>query len=152
MYEILNSFKQRPIPNISTKTHQFWKTLKFFKNPKTYVSKHEMHVNERLETHQVKNKTWENHLRVKFGVSKRILGSEKTSLSREWTRKMRGKSRFALKSKPSKSRQIEVSRQVSSQVSRKQNVDKCSCRGRIHQTQLKKLDRSTSCREAIEIA
>ena len=48
MYEILNSFKQRPIPNISTKTHQFCKTPKSrFQNMKC------MNVRG-LEAYQVK--------------------------------------------------------------------------------------------------
>ena len=35
MYEILNSFKQKPIPKFQQKLINFEKTPKFFKNPKT---------------------------------------------------------------------------------------------------------------------
>ena len=36
--------------------HQFWKTTKFFKNPKIYVSKHEMHEWERIRSLPSKEK------------------------------------------------------------------------------------------------
>ena len=47
------------------------------------------------------------------------MGGEKTSLSRERSRKMRGKLRFTLKYEPGKSRQIEVSRGVEIGVEQK---------------------------------
>ena len=33
MHEMLNSFKQTPIPKFQQKTHQFWKTPKIFQKP-----------------------------------------------------------------------------------------------------------------------
>ena len=53
MHEMLNSFKQKPIP-------KFQQKLINFEKPQNLVSKHEMHVNERKETYQVKRKTWKS--------------------------------------------------------------------------------------------
>ena len=92
-----------------------------------------MHVNERFEAYQVKKnlKKLEETLRKKFGVSERGLGGEKTKLSRKRSREMKTESHRTYIQRFNKSRQIEVSRHLSSQVSRKQNVDRCSYRGSI---------------------
>ena len=54
-----------------------------------------MNENDRKETYQVKRKglkKLEKHLELKFGVRESVLGGEKTSLSRERSRKMKRKS------------------------------------------------------------
>ena len=58
MYEVLKSFKWKNHPKISKITHQFWKTLKFFKNPKPKFQIMKCMKNERLETYQERKKTW----------------------------------------------------------------------------------------------
>ena len=56
MYEFLNSFKQKPIPNFN-KHSLILKNPKIFKNRKNLGFKTwKMHVNERKETYQVKRK------------------------------------------------------------------------------------------------
>ena len=52
MYEVLNSFKWKPIPKISKITQQFWKTPKFQKIPKPRFQNMKCMKNERLEAYQ----------------------------------------------------------------------------------------------------
>ena len=52
MYEVLNSFKWKPIPKISKIIQQFWKTLKFQKIPKPRFQNMKCMKNERLEAYQ----------------------------------------------------------------------------------------------------
>ena len=55
MYEVLNSFKWKPIPKFSIITQQFWKTPKFFKKtPKPKFQNMKCMKNERLEAYQEK--------------------------------------------------------------------------------------------------
>ena len=56
MYEVLNSFKQKPIPNFN-KHSLILKTPKISKTPKPRFQNMKMHKNERIEAYQVK-KTW----------------------------------------------------------------------------------------------
>ena len=62
MHEVFKIKSSKPIPKISTITHQFWKT------PKPRFQNMKMHENERLGTYQVK-KNLESHL--KSGWSER---------------------------------------------------------------------------------
>ena len=115
-----------------------------------------MHVNERLETYQVKRKPWKC-LKKRFGVRESDLGGEETKLSRERLREMKTRSHRTYILRFSKSRQIEVSRGIETSIEKgveslkhRQMQLSRRCRGTKQQTQEKKLDWSTSCREAIE--
>ena len=148
-------------PKISIKTHQFWKTLKFFKNPKTWVSKHEMHECERigsLPREEILKKAWRILEEQSLEWDESVLG-EKTEKYRErdwlkWEPDRTG----SLNKTCSKSWQMQVSRRI--QLSVEEVSSKClstaevlrKYRGTTHQNQEQKLDRSTRCREAIEDA
>ena len=111
-----------------------------------------MHVNERLETYQVKKKNLrklEEYLELRFGVRNSVQEGEETKLSRERSREMKTRLYKTYIQRFSKSRQIEVSSQVSRNKASTDATDE-RCQGRIHQTRLKKFNRSTSCREAIK--
>ena len=54
MYEILNSFKKKPIPKFQQKLINFEKHQNFSKTPKPRFQNLKMHVNERFEAYQVK--------------------------------------------------------------------------------------------------
>ena len=56
MYEVLNTFKWKPIPKFQSKLINFEKPQNFSKNPKTKVSKHEMHEWERIRSLPSKEK------------------------------------------------------------------------------------------------
>ena len=43
MHDVLKSFKQKPVPKISQKLQNFWKTPKFIKKSQKLGQKHEMH-------------------------------------------------------------------------------------------------------------
>ena len=88
MYEILNSCKEKPIPNFN-KNSSILKNPKIFqKTPKLRFQNMKMNENERLGTYQVKNnleKAWKS-LEKWFGVRESDLGGEKIEVSRERSR------------------------------------------------------------------
>ena len=56
-------------------THQFWKTPKFFKNPKTEVSKHEMH-----EEWEIRSLSREENLEKAWKITEEEVWSERDSV------------------------------------------------------------------------
>ena len=83
MHEMLNSFKQKPIPKFQQKLINFekpqnlgfktWNACKWEKR--------------NLPSEEKNLKKLEKHLGMRFGVRESVLGGEKTSLSRERSRK-----------------------------------------------------------------
>ena len=99
MHEMLNSFKQKPIKNFNKKSS-------ILKNPKIVLKPQNLGFEmwysckwERrtLPSEEKNLKKLEKHLGMRFGVRESVLGGEKTSLSRERSRKMRRKLQFVLK-------------------------------------------------------
>ena len=90
MHEILNSFKQKPIPKFQQKLINFEKPQNFSKAPKPRFQNMKCMENERLEAYQVKKnlKNLVETLRKRFGVSERGLGGERLDLLRERSRKV----------------------------------------------------------------
>ena len=133
-----------------------------------------MHEYERLEVYQVKKilKKLEETLRKKFGVSERGQGDEKSEVSRERSKEMRCGLYEENIQAISKSRQMKVSRHLSRQVSRKwqltntsvenmsrnkppyqeQKLDRLTQLSRSYRGDKNFLNRSTRCREGVEIA
>ena len=91
MHEILNSFKQKPIPKFQQSLINFEKPQNFSKTPKPRFQNMKCMKNERLEAYQVKKllKKLKNPLGKRLGVSERGLGGEKIEVSRERSREMR---------------------------------------------------------------
>ena len=87
MHEILNSFKQKPIPKFQQSLINFEKPQNFSKTPKPRFQNMKI---ERLEAYQVKKllKKLENPLGKRLGVSERGLGGEKIEVSRERSREI----------------------------------------------------------------
>ena len=87
MHEVFKIESLKPIPKISTITHQFLKNPKSFQKSQNLGFKTwKNEKNERLETYQVKRKTLktlENHLEKWFGVKESDLGGEEIEVSRE---------------------------------------------------------------------
>ena len=85
MYEVLNSFKWKPIPKISKITQQFWKTPKFSKTPKPRSQNMKCMKNERLEPYQEKKnlKNLEETFEDWDWSEMREFGSENREQSRE---------------------------------------------------------------------
>ena len=59
MYDVLYSFKQKPVPKISQKLQNFWKTPKFIKKSQKLGQNHEMHekVKERRSYQKKKDQS-----------------------------------------------------------------------------------------------
>ena len=91
MHEILNSFKQKPIPKFQQSLINFEKPQNFSKSSKPRFQNMKCMKNERLEAYQVKKllKKLKNPLGKNVGVSERGLGGEKIEVSRERSREMR---------------------------------------------------------------
>ena len=91
MHEILNLFKQKPIPKFQQSLINFEKPQNFSKSPEPRFQNMKCMKNERLESYQVKKllKKLENPLGKRLGVSERGLGGEKIEVSRERSREMR---------------------------------------------------------------
>ena len=70
MHEILNLFKQKPIPKFQQTLINFEKPQNFSKSPKPRFQNMKCMKNERLEAYQVKKilKKHEETLRRRFGV------------------------------------------------------------------------------------
>ena len=86
MYEILNSFKQKPIPKFRQKLINFEKPQNFSKTPKPRFQNMKMHINERFEAYQVKKnlKKLEETLRNKVWSEMRKFWERKQrSIERE---------------------------------------------------------------------
>ena len=91
MHEILNPFKQKPIPKFQQSLINFEKPQNFLKSLKPRFQKMKCMKNERLEAYQVKKllKKLKNPLGKNVGVSERGLGGEKIEVSIERSREMR---------------------------------------------------------------
>ena len=76
MYEILNSFKKKPIPKFQQTLINFEKPQNFSKSPKPRFQNMKCMKNERLEAYQVKKllKKFEETLREKIGSEMRVFG------------------------------------------------------------------------------
>ena len=91
MYEILNSFKQKPIPKFQQTLINFEKPQNFSKSPKPRFQNMKCMKNERLEAYQMEKllKKLEETLRRRLGVRWECLGEEEIELSSERSKEMR---------------------------------------------------------------
>ena len=76
MHEILNSFKQKPIPKFQQTLNKFEKPQNFAKSPKLRFQNMKCMNNERLEAYQVKKHliNLEECLRKRLDVKERVFG------------------------------------------------------------------------------
>ena len=90
MYEVLNSFKWKPIPKFQWKLINFEKPQNFSKTPKSRFQNMKCMNEKGLEAYQVKKnlKKLEESLRNKFGVRWECFGRENREVSRERSKKM----------------------------------------------------------------
>ena len=166
-------------PKISVKTHQFWKTPKFFQKPQNLgFNTWNAWIWKRLEAYQVKKnlKKLEETLRIKIGVRWDCLGEKRESyrereieLNEAWIARGRINS-ASVNLDRWRCREVlshlsrKVSRKWSStdtgieEVSRNRSTDTRTESRSIHQVSRSYrggrnfLDRSTRCQEAVEIA
>ena len=76
MYEVLNSFKWKPIPKFQRKVNNFEKPQNFSKTPKPKFQNMKCMKNERLEAYQKKKilKKLEKSQSKRFGVGEMVFG------------------------------------------------------------------------------
>ena len=76
MYEVLNTFKWKPIPKFQWKLINFEKPQKFSKTPKSKFQNMKCRKNERLEAYQEKKilKKLEKSQRTRFVVREIVFG------------------------------------------------------------------------------
>ena len=161
MYEVLNSFKWKPIPKFQRKVNNFEKPQNFSKTPKPRFQNMKSMKNERFEAYQEKKilKKLEETFEDQDWSELREFGRENREQSREISSEMRFRSH--------EEAYIELSVKLD-----RWGIERCrgSCRGSCwekylsttevsskyqattHQIQVQKLDRSTRCRKAIEEA
>ena len=144
-------------PKISKRNHQFWKTPKFFKNPKPKFQIMKCMKNKRLETYQEK-KILERGLKNPWGRGLEwkgeCLGDEQLWTDRERSKKWEKNRDWEIYRPFSNAWQLryrEVSRKLSRIWSSTAKISK-RYQATKSQIQEQKLDRSTRCRRAIEEA
>ena len=117
-------------PKISSNTHQFWKTPKFFKNTKILVLNHEIHEWERIRSLPSKEK-----LEISWRILEEEVSTEKESV---WKRN----SRRQIERDRRNERRIAIEKYIDPSV----NLDSWgikrywgSCRGRCRGSGLRQL-------------